>query len=77
MEGQELRRTKARTRTQRRRREDASARLRFAWHGVGAAMALTFMTHFDLWNPMAVLAALGGVEVATRAWRAIWSWTGA
>lgn len=77
MKGQELRRTKAQTRTQRHREESRDALLRLAWYVAGIALGVALMTHYSLWNPGAVLAVLGGIEVVARAWKAIWDWMGA
>lgn len=77
MKGQQLTRTKQLTRTQKRQQEKTYTRRQVAWHGAGLISAACLMTYFDLWNPMAVLAALGGAEAVAKVWRAIWDWLGA
>lgn len=72
-----LRRTPRTTRVQRRRREEAASRKRITWQATGGLAALALMTHFEMWDPMTVLAVLGSIEVASRAWTAIWDWWGA
>lgn len=74
--GQELRRTEQPTRTQRRHQEDSKARSRIIWYVLGWVIVLLLMTYFGLWNPMAVLAVLGGVEAVAQTWKKVGKWLG-
>lgn len=77
MKGQKLTRTQRETRTTRRHRRNRQNRYQAIWYTIGIALTITAMTHYNLWQPMEVLAVLGVIEVGAKLWNAIWKWFGA
>lgn len=65
MEGQRT----STNRTERGKRARRSKRFRTIWWLTGAALVALFMTQNNLMNATGVLAILGVIEVASKAWQ--------
>lgn len=76
MDREEGKRAQNPTRAQRRQEEDSRSLGRILWYTLGWVIALVLMTWFDLWNPMAVLAVLGGIEAVAQTWKRVGKWLG-